>query len=312
MVLVSSITQPRNSGHIVLAVIGIAFAFLTSGFVAADTTCNSVAGQRCKVTLPDGIEMSYIETGPTDGQAVLLIHGLTDNLRSWSTTMESLHEINPKLHILAIDLRGHGQSSMPDPAKCASAPEACFRISDFAGDVVEFMSAKGISNATLAGHSLGSFIVQEVALTHPEMVDHAILNATAASGRGNVIVEDYVLKEPIEGSWKTALEAEGKKYPEDVYEMTPLDADPDVETWLAQNWVFDPTAKPAFLEPYLPETASVRLGTWIGATKAVLDYDNTERLKKLSVPTLVMWGSSASCIRGSSERHRAQSSMGGI
>lgn len=153
--------------------------------------------------------MSYIETGPTDGHAVLLIHGLTDNLRSWSKTMESLHKINPKLPILAIDLRGHDQSSMLDPAKCAPAPEACFRISDFAGDVVEFMSAKGISSATLAGHSLGSFIVQEVALIHPEMVDHAILDATAASGRGNVVVEDYVLQEPIEGSWKTALEAEG-------------------------------------------------------------------------------------------------------
>ena len=230
------------------------------------------------------------QTGPTDGQAVVLIHGLTDNLRSWSTTMQSLHWIDPELHILAIDLRGHGRSSMPDPKSCAPAPEACFRIGDFAGDVVAFMTAEGISTATLAGHSLGSFIVQEVALTHPEMVDRAILDATAASGRGNAVLEDYVLKEPLEGSWKAALEADGKTYPQDVYEATPLEADPDVETWLAKNWVFDPTANPAFMEPYLPETANVRLGTWIGATKALLDYDNTDRLKNLSVPTLVMWG----------------------
>jgi pimeloyl-ACP methyl ester carboxylesterase len=34
----------------------------------------------------------------------------------------------------------------------------------------------------------------------------------------------------------------------------------------------------------------VKLGTWIGATKALLAQDNTERLKDMTVPTLVMWG----------------------
>ena len=256
----------------------------------AESSCETIDSARCSQALSTGIDMSYIEVGPSGGPAVILIHGLTDNVRSWSLSMAALHEINPQLHIMAVDLRGHGKSSMPDAAICASAPENCFRAADFAADIVAFMHAKGIAKADLAGHSLGSFIVQEIALTHPDMVGHAILNATAASGIGNVALSDYVLKEPIEGAWKKALEAKGMTYPADFYEMTPVEADPKVGEWLAVNWVVDPAASPSFLTPYIPETASVRLGTWIGATKALLAQDNAKRLEDISVPTLVMWG----------------------
>jgi pimeloyl-ACP methyl ester carboxylesterase len=263
--------------------------------------CETLDSDRCSQTLSTGIEMSYIEVGPEGGPAVILIHGLTDNVRSWATTMASLHALDPELNIIAVDLRGHGRSSMPDAATCAPAPEKCFRPADFAEDIVAFMQAKGISKAALAGHSLGSFIVQEVALTHPEMVTHAVLDATAASGVGNVALADYVLKEPVEGSWKATLEASGKTYPTDFYALTPMDADPKVSEWLAANWVVDPAADPAFLVPYLPETASVKLGTWIGATKALLAQDNTERLKDMSVPTLVMWGAQDSIFLASDQ-----------
>ena len=131
--------------------------------------CETVDADRCSQTLSTGIEMSYIEVGPEDGPAVILIHGLTDNVRSWATTMASLHELDPELRIMAVDLRGHGRSSMPDAKECAPAPEKCFRPADFAEDIVVFMQAKEITKATLAGHSLGSFIVQEVALIHPEI-----------------------------------------------------------------------------------------------------------------------------------------------
>jgi pimeloyl-ACP methyl ester carboxylesterase len=233
--------------------------------------------------------MAYVETGPTSGQPVILIHGLTDSIRSWSLAMRALHSLDPDLHILAVDLRGHGATSMPPEAACAPAPENCFRVADFAGDIVAFMKAKGIAKATLVGHSLGTFIVQEIALSHPEMVDHVVLVTTSTRGVDNVALRDFVLKEPVEGLWKKALEVKGKKYPTDFYTLTPADADPYAADWIAKNWVVDPAANPAFLVPYVPETAQVRLGTWIGATKALLATDNTDRLKNLNVPTLVIW-----------------------
>lgn len=256
----------------------------------AETDCPSIDGPKCRIALPTGIEMAYLETGPTDGPAVILVHGLTDSSRSWSTTMDALHRLDPALHILAIDLRGHGASSMPAVAECAAAPEKCFRMTDFAADLQAFVAAKGIAKATLVGHSLGTFVVQEVALEHPELVERTVLVATAARGVDNVALRDFVLKEPVEGSWKAALEAKGKKYPDDFYELTPLDADPNAMDWMAKNWVVDPVAPEAFLKPYTPETAAVKLGTWIGATKALLATDNRARLPALVVPTLVLWG----------------------
>ncbi|RUP00610.1 alpha/beta hydrolase [Hyphomicrobium sp.] len=270
--------------------IATAIALLTSGTASrAGTACTSVDGPRCKEKLSTGIEMAYIEVGPADGKPVLLIHGLTDSVRSWSLTMDALHKIDPSLHIIAVDLRGHGQSSMPDAKTCAAAPETCYRISDHASDVIAFMKAKGIGKADLAGHSMGSFVVQEIALTHPEMVGHAVLDATGAKSVGNAALGDFVLKQTIEGAWKPALEAKHYSYPAGVYELTPLDADPKAMEWIAANWTLDPAAQPSFLAPYTPETAKVRLGTWIGATKGLLAQDNTERLKSLAVPALVMW-----------------------
>ena len=141
------------------------------------TSTGRNAGSPCR-----RIDMAYLEVGPADGPAVILVHGLTHSSRSWSTTMDALHRADPGLHILAIDQRGHGASSMPPAAACAAAPERCFRMADFAADLEAFMAAQGIGKATLAGHSLGTFVVQEVALTHPELVERAVLVATAARG----------------------------------------------------------------------------------------------------------------------------------
>ena len=99
-----------------------AIGTLTTGMVlcaganawAESAACTSVDTPRCVEKLPTGIDMAYIEVGPADGKPVLLIHGLTDSVRSWSLSMDDLHKIDPSLHIIAVDLRGHGQSSMPD------------------------------------------------------------------------------------------------------------------------------------------------------------------------------------------------------
>lgn len=267
-------------------------AIATSGIcisAASAESCGDLTEGRCTAHLSTGIDMAYVETGPATGPAVILIHGLTDNIRSWSLAMRDLHQLDPDLHILAVDLRGHGASTMPPAEACAKAPEACFKIPDFASDIVALLKSKSIAKATFVGHSLGTFIVQEIAIANPELVERAVLVATAATGVGNVALQDYVLKEPVEGSWKAALEAKGKKYPTDFYTLTPLDADPKAEEWIAKNWVVDPAADPEFLKPYIPETAKIRLGTWIGATKALLATDHTARLKAIKAPVLVMW-----------------------
>lgn len=257
-------------------------------------TCDDLGtnfgSHKCKIRLPTGITMAYVETGPRSGPAVILIHGLTDSVRSWILSLRTLHAMNPSLHILAIDQRGHGATSMPPGDECPGAPEQCFRMEDFEADLVAFMRAKGIEHATLVGHSLGSFVVQEAALRHPHMVEKAVLVATSTTCVNNPVLRDFVLAEPVEGSWKANLVAQGFAFPDDVYGLTPINADPySSPLYMRDIWVADPVADPAFLAPYIPETAQVRLGTWIGASRALLKTDNTARLVNMNVPTMVIW-----------------------
>jgi non-heme chloroperoxidase len=244
------------------------------------------------VELSTGIDMQYVEVGgAASGETVIMLHGFTDSSRSFFPTIQALTARNSALRIYALDLRGHGDSSMPEGASCPAAPATCFELSDFADDVFAFMAAKEITTAHLVGHSLGSLVAQEIATAAPGSVESLVLISSSANTMANPVLEDVILAGAIEGMWRTALEEDtGFEWPQDAYALTPLDADASAETWLAMNWVLDPTANPDFIEAIVPETARVRLGTWLGVVDMLLANDNSARLRNLSVSSLILWG----------------------
>lgn len=241
------------------------------------------------VALSTGIQMAYVEMGNPAGEPVIFLHGYTDTARSFHPTASALADLSSDHHIFVLDQRGHGASSMPPAATCASAPETCFEPLDMAEDVVAFMDAKGICKAAIVGHSMGSFVAQELGLSFPDRVDSLVLIGTSWGVTGNVVLQDFILSEPVEGSWKAGFEGQGYTFPDDVYNLSPLDANAGALAWMEVNWVVDPAADPAYLAEILPETAATKMGTWIGVARALLQYDNTERLKGLTVPSLTLW-----------------------
>lgn len=234
--------------------------------------------------------MAYLEAGPPAGDAVIMLHGVTDSSRAWSRSMAAMHARRPDLRLFALDQRGHGGSSMPDPVRFRDHPERCFRLADLTDDVLAFMRAKRLQEAVIVGHSMGSFVAQEAALAHPERVPKIVLVGSSDKCTGNPVVRDYLLEETITGNWRRALEAKGVKFPGEAYGLSPRAADPDIDDWLARFWGFHPVADPEFVAAILAETAEVKLGTWLGATLGLLGVDNSERLKSLRVPALAIWG----------------------
>jgi pimeloyl-ACP methyl ester carboxylesterase len=181
---------------------------------------------------------------------------------------------------------------MPVDTGCPAAPASCFELSDFADDVFAFMNEKNINTAHFVGHSLGSLVAQEIATTDPSSVESLVLISSSANTTGNPMIEEALLDNTILGTWQTALEADTGfgDWPDDAYALAPLDADPNTETWVRTSWVVDPTANPAFIDKLAPETAQVRIGTWLGVAGMLLTNNNTARLGTLSVNSVILWG----------------------
>ena len=189
--------------------------------------------EKKSIVLPTGITMKYTESGKQDGTAVVMLHGLSDTSKSFEQTIAAMLKRDPDLYIVALDLRGHGGTSMPDVAKCAANPQACFEMTDFVDDVVAALDALNLKRVHLVGHSLGSFITQEVALRFPERLYSITLIASTASTVTSPVVNDFIIAGMIEGQWKKAFKKNGKgRWPDDVYALKPSDVDVNADRFL--------------------------------------------------------------------------------
>jgi pimeloyl-ACP methyl ester carboxylesterase len=96
-------------------------------------------------TTNDGYRLHYIEAGA--GDLLVMIPG-------WSQTAAQFkHQIaglSDQYHVIAIDMRGHGESDKPDHG---------YRIQRLSADVHEFLTANNLRNVTLAGHSMGCSVI---------------------------------------------------------------------------------------------------------------------------------------------------------
>lgn len=264
---------------------------LLPGAVLAETGAQPRLVRRSTL-LPTGIRLAWLEIGDPDGEPVLMLHGYTDTSRSFLGTAEELNRRRPQLRLILPDLRGHGASSMPDPARCAPAPERCFRPVDFAADLVGLLDHLGVARAHLVGHSLGSLVAQQVAITRPERVDRLVLIGSAASTRGNAVARTFLLDGLLEGPWRALVEGRGLEWPAGAYGLAPAELGAEARAWIREQWVTEPPADPALLAAIAAETERVPLGTWLGTIRALLDLDpeHASRIATIAAPTLVLWG----------------------
>jgi pimeloyl-ACP methyl ester carboxylesterase len=248
--------------------------------------------QKKKTTLTTGITMSYVERGNIGGASLILLHGCTDTGRSFQLLIDELVSVYPNLRIIAPDLRGHGDSSMPDRRTCASTPENCFTPAVLAADVLALMDQMEIQSAYIVGHSMGSVVAQELALNFPERVNRMVLIGSMVYGKENSFINDFLISGLIEKSWRPILETESDfSWPEDAYFVKPADMGRSETAFLRTHWVNELGAPESFLNDVNRETSQIGLGTWIGAIKALSKVDNRVALQNLAVPTLVLWPS---------------------
>jgi pimeloyl-ACP methyl ester carboxylesterase len=86
--------------------------------------------------------------------ALILIHGITDSRHMWRPLIDSLAAGH---RVLAVDLRGHGDSDVGDAYDPVS----------YASDVAETAASAGIGDPLVVGHSLGGVVASAFAAIAP-------------------------------------------------------------------------------------------------------------------------------------------------
>jgi len=117
--------------------------------------------------LDETTTVAYMEVGPTSGPVLLFIHGLGSYAPAWKQNLTGLQD---KYRCIAIDLPGYGKSS-----KGAYTGS----MTSYAKFVGAFITAKGLKEVTVVGHSMGGQIAMTLALTQPELVRKLVLAAPA-------------------------------------------------------------------------------------------------------------------------------------
>ena len=125
----------------------------------------------------DGVNVRYAKKGAAEGTPVIFIHGFGGDLDNWLFNIDAIGEKAP---VIALDLPGHGQSTVKLPGKSIDA------LADFVG---KFMAAINVPKAHLVGHSMGGAIISSLANRSKDKV--ASLTLIGSAGLGDEINSTY-------------------------------------------------------------------------------------------------------------------------
>ncbi|MGD1105859.1 MAG: alpha/beta fold hydrolase [Terracidiphilus sp.] len=237
------------------AIVGLGFFFRPVSYLNAwvylQEHFDGIESHSIKV---EGYRMHYLAVGPASGPPVILIHGLGGRAEDWWNVAPVLAKAGFRVYMP--DLIGFGRSQRP--------ADFSYSVHDQAAVVLAFMDALGLKQVDLAGWSMGGWIVQLVAVEHPERVSRLIL------------IDSVGLD--IKPAWDTGLFT-----PTSPQQLDELDA------LLMPN----PPAVPAFMARDILRIS--RRNGWVikralasmMTAQDVADY----LLPRLKMPVLIIWGS---------------------
>lgn len=108
------------------------------------------------------VELAYSEFGRPDGAPLIILHGFFASSRNWKFIAEKLAASH---HVFVVDLRNHG----------ASPHHPVMDYPIMAEDIRMFMAQRGLTKASLLGHSMGGKVAMWLALTYPDVVNKLII-----------------------------------------------------------------------------------------------------------------------------------------
>jgi pimeloyl-ACP methyl ester carboxylesterase len=156
---------------IVLVALAVVAILLVVNTVVTDretTPANADGGQI--VDLPGG-DLHVREDGSPDSPPILLIHGWLGSVNWWDRLTALLER---RFHVVRVDLLGHGGSAKPRDGYSMEAQ---------ADRVAAALERRGVSRATVVGHSTGGEVAIALAARHRRLVRRLVVIGTEPDER---------------------------------------------------------------------------------------------------------------------------------
>ena len=130
-----------------------------------------------EVLSADGTTLVYRAFGPTAAQPLVLLHGWAQSSKCWGDGV--LDALAQSFRVIAVDLRGHGYSGVPESGYDDSKA--------WAADVDAVFVAEGVSErnpAVLLGWSYGGLVICDYLATHGSGAVSAVILVGAVTSLG--------------------------------------------------------------------------------------------------------------------------------
>jgi len=214
----------------------------------------------------DGRKVTVVDTGG-DGPPLLWVHGLGGIWQNWLLNIPAFMGSH---RCVAMDLPGFGQSEPP-------AGEISIR--GFARTVDRVCKLLDIEEPVVIGNSMGGFTGAELAVSSPTRVSKLVLVAAAG------LSTEYLAREPLLAAARAfaALSARSS-----LVRGSPMIKRPRLRRFALQLVVRYPEKLSVPLTTEL--VAGANAPGFIDAFDALMSYSFRDRLERIEVPVLIVWG----------------------
>ena len=202
----------------------------------------------------------YYETHG-DGEPLVLIMGLGGGSSLWWRQVAFFSE---EYHVVVYDSRGVGRTDKPDIP---------YSVDMLVNDAAELMEGLDIASAHVYGVSMGGMVAQELALRHPKLVSSLILGATTCGGIHAVMPSQETLQK-LFSIMSLSLDEAVKVSTSVTFSAGFIERHPKkIREWLIKG------------AESLPSPMGFKR-----QAEAAAGFDTHDRLRQISVPTLILAG----------------------
>jgi pimeloyl-ACP methyl ester carboxylesterase len=120
-------------------------------------------GPTSRIYFSQRLRLHYVDWGNPEAPPLLLVHGGRDHCRNWDWVAAALQD---EYHVIAPDLRGHGDSQWSDSGHYTAA--------NYIYDLAQLIHQRHLAPLRIIGHSLGGNIALRYTGIYPENVSHLV------------------------------------------------------------------------------------------------------------------------------------------